>query len=579
MRDTAHRFPPGWPIFAGFAGLLAWAAWRNAGALNADAIAYLRLAGYYAEGRLDLAVSGYWGPLLSWLIAPLLKLGLPPLAAGRLVMALSTLLFLAGVWAVLRRFAMAAQESGRADDTTPTWAKLGLLIAGAGAVSWSVEYISPDLLQGGLWLLGMSVVMDAPWRCEPRRAALAGAWLGAAYLAKSVALPMSVAAVVGLWVWQSFRHRTASGAGNEDARKPGQPAADNDAPGSVAAAPAPWRSWISPAVTLAVMLVIAAPWILVLSSKYGRFTFSTSAPIAHAMVGPEPAERSHPFGRMFHRPAPGRITAWEDPSEMPYRYWSPFESSAAFWHQLAVCREHARTVLELLRSFDWLMLGPIACLYGTVLLVRRGRQALGEWWLVAALPLAALCAVYLPVYLQPVDQRYLYAAWPLSFVLAAGCLVGVARRNKDSSLLHSLLRWLPLASFGLPAMISLAGALVGYANPAAEAAAVLARRLQQAELTGPLAGSGMLYGGRTGLYVAYLTGQPWLGDEPRADAERYAASGARLIVVPRRHPVAALLAASPRFTDLDARLFTDRAEAEGFPLRVFERAPADPPTP
>jgi hypothetical protein len=559
MREVEVRFPPVWPVFTGATVLLALAAWSNAAALNADAIAYLRLAGYYADGRPDLAVSGYWGPLLSWGLAPLLKAGLAPLPAARLAMAGSALVFLAGVWAVLRAFVRADQRSRREPLLTPGGARLGLILAAGGAVSWSVEYISPDLLQGGLWLLGLSVMVDERWRSERRRAVGAGGWLGAAYLAKSVALPLGVASVIGLWWWQRRRQR-AEGAGRAEA---GEPTA--------------LRAWRQPGLTLAVMVLIAAPWMVVISAKYARPTFSTSARIAHAVVGPHPAERGHPFGRTFHHPAPGRITAWEDPSDMPYRYWSPFESGAAFWHQLAVCREHARTVLELLRSFDWLLLGPLACLYGAVRFVRRGGTTPGNSWLAAAIPLAWLGAVYLPVYLGPMDQRYLYAAWPLLYVLAGGCLEEVARRTGERAVSRRLFRWLPWASFGLPAGLALVSALVGYANPAAEAAVLLAKRLEMVGRTGPIAGSGFLYGGRTGLYVAYLTGQPWLGDEPDADAERYARTGARLVLVPRQGPVAEQLAASGWFADLDPALFADREEAARFPLRVFERVAASAP--
>ena len=37
--------------------------------MSADGVAYLRLAGYMAEGRLDRAVTGEWAPLLSICVA------------------------------------------------------------------------------------------------------------------------------------------------------------------------------------------------------------------------------------------------------------------------------------------------------------------------------------------------------------------------------------------------------------------------------------------------------------------------------------------------------------------------------
>jgi hypothetical protein len=255
---------------------------------------------------------------------------------------------------------------------------------------------------------------------------------------------------------------------------------------------------------------------------------------------------------------------------MDYRYWSPFASEAAFRHQLSVCREHLRTVLELWRSLDWLMLGALAGLYAALLLATKRARLRGEPWLGAAIPLVLMSALYLPVYLQPVDQRYLYAAWPLLFVLAGWLVATIAGHlPTEARPLRKLVRALAWVSFGLPAAMALTFGLTGFPNPASEAALELTQRLQKAGVTGPVAGSGMLYGGRAGLYTAYRLNQPWLGDQLNATADDYAASGARLIVLHRNQPAVEQLAASSRFVDLDPRLFASAQEAAGFPLRVF----------
>src|ERR1041385_9192010 len=85
---------------------LAAAGWINRQALNPDGVAYMRIASYYAAGRTDLAISGYWGPLLSWLLVPWLKAGVSPVIAARIVMALSETYFLWACWRVLVRFGL-----------------------------------------------------------------------------------------------------------------------------------------------------------------------------------------------------------------------------------------------------------------------------------------------------------------------------------------------------------------------------------------------------------------------------------------------------------------------------------------
>ena len=105
---------------------------------------------------------------------------------------------------------------------------------------------------------------------------------------------------------------------------------------------------------------------------------------------------------------------------------------------------------------------------------------------------------------------------------------------------------------------------------AGDCAAELANRLARANVSGPVAGSGMLPGGRAGLYVAYLLDQPWYGDKPQARPADFQASGARLVIAVRGSELAGALAEDGAFADLDSRLFAGPAEAAQFPLKAFE---------
>jgi hypothetical protein len=105
---------------------------------------------------------------------------------------------------------------------------------------------------------------------------------------------------------------------------------------------------------------------------------------------------------------------------------------------------------------------------------------------------------------------------------------------------------------------------------AGDCAVDLARRIERANLSGPVAGSGMLTGGRAGLYAAFLLGQPWYGDEPHPDPVDFERSGARLVVAVRHSALASALERDPAFASLDERLFTSPAEAARFPLTVYE---------
>jgi hypothetical protein len=99
---------------------------------------------------------------------------------------------------------------------------------------------------------------------------------------------------------------------------------------------------------------------------------------------------------------------------------------------------------------------------------------------------------------------------------------------------------------------------------------LLAQKISEAHLAGPIAGSGSLPGGRTGLYVAFLLEQPWYGDESRLSAAGLKQSGARLIIVRRENPVVRELDADPDFRSLEADLFASPGQARASPLKVYE---------
>jgi hypothetical protein len=528
--QLSGRSSPGW-VLSGAAALqivfLCLAAWQYRHALNPDGIAYIRLAGYYSNGQSDLAISGYWGPLLSWLMVPWLKLGLTPIAAARIAMGLTAVVFLWGCHAVFRSLQLPERLL-----------QLGFWLAAGLSIYWSVENITPDLLVAGLVGFAFSHTVTTRWLEKPRQAALAGLMWGLAYWAKAVALPLALVVSVGigaLWSWKS--------------------------PGRLKQIA---RSFC---LTLLVFSVASGAWIAVLTQKYGQLTISTSARLNHAMVGPSAKERLYPFGWNFQAPEPGRVTVWEDPSRLPYPDWSPWTSLANAQHQMRVMADNVPTVLFMLTSIY--LLFPWFLAAATVRLLRtEWSQALaGQYWWWAVLPVAGLGLIYMPGNLLVTEQRYFYSTFPFLFGLGAGAWF--MWRPNPSRELPGRFGWLALiAAFVLPALAR-PWLRPGSTRVTGECAYVLAAKLAAANLRGPLAGNGFVAGGRAGLCAAFYLDQPWHGDEPQPTAERYLASQAKLIIVNRHRPIAGELGSNSHFQNLDSQLFAGPEAAAGFPLKVF----------
>jgi hypothetical protein len=502
------------------------AGWINRQALNPDGVAYMRIASYYASGKIDLAISGYWGPLLSWLLVPWLKAGVTMEVAARIVMALSAVYFLWACWRVFVGFGLRGKPLH--------WALWSVAVV---AVFWSVENITPDLLLGALVGHAFSGMTMARWHSRPAAAWQSGLLWGLAYLAKGVAFPVALVICAGMGaLWWSAR------------------------PGS--------RAHLTRCLlfTLLGFSLLAAPWVAILSTKYGQFTFSTSGRLNHAMVGPSDVQRFYPLDRGFHRPEPGRVTFWEDP-QVPYPDWSPFASVENALHQLRIVARNGCFVLIMLTSVS--LAFPV--MVGRALRRLRHREwrvrlSQGNWWW-AGLPVTALALVYLPGNLLITEQRYFYPALPCLIVLHVGILFWWTTTVRP---------WIQQLGVVLVACAVIVPTLArGWLRPGpARAAGVqahfLARKISEARLAGPIVGSGSLSGGRTGLYVAFLLDQPWYGDEPHPSAAGFKRSGARLIIVRRNNPVVEELDADPELRSLATILFASPEQARASPLKVYE---------
>ena len=239
--------------------LVAWQAYRMRDEMNPDAVSYIRNAQYLAEGRFADSVSGHWSPLISWCIAPFLYFGVDGLYAARIVLAVWGGLFMVASYVFMRRFVRCAM-----------WLQLvALALIAIAAVRAATYVITPDLLLFTVLSAYFAVVVSPRFLKRKRLQVLSGLLGGIAYLAKYYALPFFVVHftfVVALHWWVGRRStplRTAA------------------------------LSW---GRGLVIFLAVSAPWIGVLSSKYGKPTFSISGGMAHALVGPKDVADALTFG-------------------------------------------------------------------------------------------------------------------------------------------------------------------------------------------------------------------------------------------------------------------------------------------
>ncbi len=520
--------------------LLILAGARNLEVFSPDGVAYMRVAQYYLAGQADLAINGYWGPLISWMMVPFLPLSDDPVVAARFATGISAVLFLLGALRVSIVLGL----------TVPAFVA-GAVILVPYSVYWSVRGITPDLLFSGLFLLGLSFILEVGRGGIERRALVAGVVVGTAYLAKAVALPVSITVVIALAMLRGSCGMMA------------------------------WRHASRAAVlSLTGIGLIAAPWIVVLSMHYGKPTFSTSGAINHAIAGPDagPHQWAHPFTRTFHVPAPGRITSWEDPSQMNYPQWSAFESLENFVHQVRVSIGSIGRISSILTNFDLFGLGLAAAAMGFFFHWPWKEGFEKQPWRQVGLIVAIHCSAY--ILFSTRVERYFVNCYPLLMVAAFGFTHWLADQVNGHGrwgILGEPGRLFPMAAVALVlfAFVPRSADLFAYGLSGQVDQAYLHAKSVAAAL-GPMAkdpSGGVAVAGPDndfGIRLSFVSGRPYFGRSNVAvDAATLHATGAKILVVARGSATDVALAADPSVAPLGLASARLNATSEDLAVRVY----------
>ncbi len=341
-----------WGFLAAYGVLGAIGAVCQAGYINADFVGYVTIA----HRILDSArwINGYWSPLYSWCMLPLIAGGVDDLIAGRIVVIASGVGYVLGIYGLATRFL----------DGTSRWDSAmlaGLMFcATLQAAVWSSSLLDPDLLADAL-LFGCFFALLNLRPSRIRAKTFAGGLLaGLAFLGKAYFLPYLL--ILGP---ATILLQAASGWRNESSSK----------------GTAGLRACLAGCTFFVLGLgIVAGPWIAVLSMHYHRTTFSTAGSANHANVGPAN------FG---HDPlwSPGLTADFISDPHLAGD-WSAFQDVERFKHQAKVFLHNASNCAGHIAA--WLALWA-AALVGAVWIRSADRPNIwrtpGHLWCVLAVAL------------------------------------------------------------------------------------------------------------------------------------------------------------------------------------------------
>ena len=391
--------------------------------MNADAMSYLDVAEAYMRRDWATAVNSYWNPLYSWLIALALSIIKPsPYWKFAVLHVLNFLIYLfaLGCFGFLIRELVRRQQNQSAELVAanlvkvPAWALLALgysLFIWSSLFLISIQLESPDMLVAGFMYLATGVFFrlrrpHSNWAWF----ALFGIVLGFGYLAKSVMLPMALVFIVaGVFAVGSLRHALPR-----------------------------------VALTVALFVLVAGPFVFAISRSKGRFTTGESGKLNYLWSinrvthphwqGEEPGSGQpqhttrkifdNPPAFEFGEPVGGTYPVWYDAT-----YW--YEGSVShfdFREQLRVVVGGVKRYYELLHSWG-LQYGLFVAL--TVLYVMSGRRRLLLNDLIQQWPLIVPALVGMGLYLL-VNVQGRYTA-PFIVLLWLGLFSAVRLNNTEES--------------------------------------------------------------------------------------------------------------------------------------------------
>ncbi len=288
--------------------------------ISRDLISIMSIAKIYSAGDLVNAVNGYWGPMFSWILVPIIYFNPTPqftLFATKILAIIIGFFTLIGIGLLSRRFELSKSI------------RISILFASVFIVLFYVFGLNPvDLLLACFLIYYLYIIYSSKYLLTWYNGMLCGILGGLAFLTKSFALPFFLITFVLFNLLHYFK--------DAELRK---------------------GIFKNLLLGLTVFFIISGLWGGVISEKYGYLTLGTSGEYNFKEIGPIQKDIGSPIWHGFIKPSNKEaISAWEDPTYLKLSSWSPLESWSSFKHELNIISGNIIKTLTFLNEFSYFSL-------------------------------------------------------------------------------------------------------------------------------------------------------------------------------------------------------------------------------
>jgi hypothetical protein len=307
-----------------------------------DEISYINIAHAYAAGHWENAINGYWSPLFSWLMTPILLLfGFKPIYGVYISKAVSIII---GFFTIL-----SIRKLSQTFNLDRVVQRALLFASIPSLVFFSILYNTPDLLLVCFLVYYLSIIFDSEYPHKLSTGVICGFVGAAAYLTKSFAFPFFLFHYILFNVIFYFR-------GLKIERE---------------------KILKNLVLGLSIFFVVSGLWAGIISDKYGKATISTAGEYNQALVGPEYKVNTMDNGHtplsymgLITPPNNDSTSIWDDPSYEKMDHWNIFNSWKNFEYELNLILSNLIYSFNIIESF---MPFAVVILFFMVLFILRSR--------------------------------------------------------------------------------------------------------------------------------------------------------------------------------------------------------------
>ena len=357
-----------------------------------DTISYIHVAQHYINGIFPQAINGYWSPLFSWLLIPFLTIWPGKLGA---LYSIKILNLIIGCFTFFSLYLLEDKLKFDIRIKTVTFVIL-IPITLYFAYSNSV----PDLLVLTLLLFYINFLLDNRYLHNLQMGVLTGFFGALAFLSKSYAFFFFIVhfMVVNIDYWLKFKEN---------------------------------RKIITKNFILGLMifLAISGIWVALISDKYDKLTIGTAGTYNHDIFGPRSQGDPVYYDGLLKPYDEYATSAWDDPSYIKVKGWSPFSSINNFNFQLAFIVYNTFEIFKIIEKFS--ILSILIIILALFLIFKSNNKLKNKLTL-----LTLTVFIYLAGYsLLIVEIRYLWFVDVLLLIMGILC---VKILSEDYSIRKSL---------------------------------------------------------------------------------------------------------------------------------------------